>query len=199
MEYCNAGNLADLLMRNKRLNARRAIRLLDRLLAGLEAPHSSGIVHRDLKPSNILLHKFPDGTFQPKIGDFGLAKNFTTAGNSSMTMAGSIGGTWAYMSREQLLNFRFAAPQSDIWSLGAIAFEILTKQLPRPIPKGQSPVDVILNTKIQPIENVIPDIPLPLAAFVNRSLSDDLEVRFRDAIEMRKELNILASSLQIPL
>lgn len=199
MEYCNAGNLAHLLMRNNRLNARRAIRLLDRLLTGLEAAHSSGIVHRDLKPSNILLHKFPDGTFQPKIGDFGLAKNFTTAGHSSMTMNGSIGGTWAYMSREQLLNFRFVSPQSDIWSLGAIAFEILTKQLPRPIPKGQSPVDIILNTCIAPIETVIPDIPLSLAAFVNRALSDDLEVRFRDAIHMREELTKVADDLQIPL
>jgi hypothetical protein len=199
MEYCNAGNLTQLLARNDRLNSRRTLRLLDRLLAGLSFAHKSGIVHRDLKPSNIILHRLPDGTFIPKIGDFGLAKNFTTAGLTSMTMDGSVGGTWAYMSREQLLNFRFASPQCDIWSLGAMTFEALTKQLPRPISKDQSPIDVILNTPTRPIEAVFPEIPGPLALFVNRAISDDLNVRFRDAGQMRLELIKVAKILGVPL
>jgi hypothetical protein len=199
MEYCNAGNLSQFLLRSNRLNARRTVRLLDRLLVALSFAHSQGIVHRDLKPSNILLHKLPNGTFLPKIGDFGLAKNFTTAGHSSMTMNGSVGGTWSYMPREQLLNFRFVSPQSDVWSLGAIAYEALTAQIPRPITKGQSPVEVILNTSVQPVESVAGDVPQPLAAFLNRCLSDDLEVRFRDAAAMREALAKVAEELRIPL
>jgi hypothetical protein len=199
MEYCNAGNLTQLFARNDRLNPRRTIRLLDRLLAGLAFAHKRGIVHRDLKPSNIILHKLTDGTFIPKIGDFGLAKNFMTAGLTSMTVDGSVGGTWAYMSREQLLNFRFASPQCDVWSLGAMTFEALTKQLPRPIPKDQSPIDVILNTPIGPIESVFPGVPDPLASFVNQALSDDLNIRFRDAGQMRKELAEVAKTLEVPL
>lgn len=199
MEYCNSGNLSQFLLRGNRLNSRRTIRLLDRLLAALSFAHSQGIVHRDLKPSNILLHKLPNGTFLPKIGDFGLAKNFTTAGHSSMTMNGSVGGTWSYMPREQLLNFRFVSPQSDVWSLGAIAYEALTARVPRPISKGQSPVEVILHTSVQPVESVADDIPQPLATFLNRCLSDDLEVRFRDAATMREALAKVARELDIPL
>lgn len=199
MEYCNSGNLSQFLLRGNRLNSRRTIRLLDRLLAALSFAHSQGIVHRDLKPSNILLHKLPNGTFLPKIGDFGLAKNFTTAGHSSMTMNGSVGGTWSYMPREQLLNFRFVSPQSDVWSLGAIAYEALTARVPRPISKGQSPVEVILHTSVQPVESVAGDIPQPLATFLNRCLSDDLEVRFRDAATMREALAKVARELDIPL
>jgi len=199
MEYCNAGNLSQFLLRGNRLNARRTIRLLDRLLVALGFAHSKGIVHRDLKPSNILLHKLPNGTFLPKIGDFGLAKNYTTAGHSSMTQNGSVGGTWSYMPREQLMNFRFVSPQSDVWSLGAIAFEAMTRQVPRPIAKGQSPVEVILNHSVTPIETISDDVPQPLAAFVNQCLSDDLAIRFRDATEMREALLEVAKNLAVSL
>jgi hypothetical protein len=75
----------------------------------------------------------------------------------------------------------------------------LTKQLPRPISKDQSPIDIILNTPIRPIEVIFPETPEPLALFVNRAISDDLNVRFRDAGQMRLELIKVAKILGVPL
>jgi hypothetical protein len=71
--------------------------------------------------------------------------------------------------------------------------------VPRPIAKGQSPVEVILNHSVRPIETISDDVPQPLAAFVNQCLSDDLAIRFRDATEMREALLEVAKNLAVSL
>ncbi|MEZ6081728.1 MAG: protein kinase [Pirellulaceae bacterium] len=92
MPYCSGGNLAELLKRTEALNLRREMRLLDRLLAGVELAHTSGIVHRDLKPFNVLLAKDTQNKYIPKISDFGLAKSYLLAGDSGMTVNLLVGG-----------------------------------------------------------------------------------------------------------
>jgi serine/threonine protein kinase len=77
MDYCNAGNLGELLSRNGPLSIRRAVKLTLRLLEGLAYAHDQGIVHGDLKPSNILLQKNEHGKYHPRIGDFGLKKSYS--------------------------------------------------------------------------------------------------------------------------
>ncbi len=74
------------------------------------------------------------------------------AGLSGMTADGTIGGSWRYMPREQLTNFRYLAPVSDVWSLGAILYECLTLELPRPLPPDADPVRVVLDCNVIPIE-----------------------------------------------
>ena len=188
MDYCNGGNLSDLLKRSGQLNIRRAFRLMNRLLSGVDHAHKLGIIHRDLKPSNILLHRGSDGKYQPKIGDFGLAKSYLDAGESGMTARGCVGGSWGYMPREQLTNFRFVQPQSDVWSLGAILYECLTLRLPRPFEKGVDPIRTILESDVMQIDEVLPDIHPLLSRFVMKSLATETQDRFDDAGSMQDAL-----------
>ncbi|MFO0943978.1 MAG: FHA domain-containing serine/threonine-protein kinase [Pirellulales bacterium] len=199
MEYCNGGNLAELLSRSKALTLRRAVRLMDRLLAGVELAHASGFVHRDLKPQNIILHKDAAGKFKPKITDFGLAKSYLQAGDSGMTANGTVGGSWAYMPMEQLTNFRFVSPSCDVWSLGAMLYESITGRLPRQHQPGMDPIRAILNSTITPLEQLLPDAPKLLSKFIHRCLDDDATKRFNDGAEMRTALRNLASKLDIEL
>ena len=199
MDYCNGGNLHELLKRSGKLSVRRAVRLMDRLLAGVDFAHDKGIVHRDLKPSNILLHRESQGKFLPKISDFGLAKSYLQAGESGMTVNGSVGGSWAYMPKEQLTNFRFVSPQSDVWSLGVILYECLTLKLPRPMEKGSDPIRTILESKIVPLQEIVPDIHPEITKFVMKCLAREPEQRYKDAGAMRASLKQTASKAGIDL
>lgn len=199
MAYCNGGNLSNFLLRTAKLNVRRAVRLMYRLLDGVDVAHQQGIVHRDLKPSNILLHREADGLYVPKISDFGLAKSFLDAGESGMTLNGTVAGSWAYMPKEQVIDFRFVLPQSDVWSLGAIMYECVTNQLPRPITKGQDPIRTIIESKLVPIEKVQSDLPQAFCDFLSTALEVEAKNRFRDAGEMRTALQVLAEKIGVEL
>ena len=199
MEHCSGGNLAQLLDRTGPLNLRRTLRLMDRVLSGVAHAHRQSIVHRDLKPSNIMLQRTSGGRFRPKVGDFGLAKNYVLAGESGMTVSGSVGGSWRYMPREQLLNFRYVSPQSDVWSLGAILYECLTGKLPRAITDHDNPIKRIIEARVVPIVEVMSDLPAPISRLVMKAIADKPEDRFRDAAQMRKSLQHAASLAGIQL
>lgn len=134
----------------------------------------------------------------PKIGDFGLAKKFHYGGALQHDHEWFRRGNLVLYAERAIAQFSILCLRNR-WSLGAIAYEALTARVPRPITKGQSPVEVILHTSVQPVESVANDIPQPLAAFLNRCLTDDLEVRFRDAARMREALAKVAEELRIPL
>ena len=119
-------------------------------LAGLEWAHQSGFVHRDLKPGNILLHQ-QDAGWLAKLADFGLAKQFDHSGLSGMTLTGTVGGTHEFMLREQLTDFRNTRPVSDVWSLAATFYWVLTGTSPRECAQERDPVEVVLREKAVPI------------------------------------------------
>jgi len=189
MELCAGGSLERLLKRHGgRIRLDKAVRMMDMCLEGLEYLHQRNLVHRDLKPANILLHKGSDRKLHPKISDFGLAKCLELAGLSGMTATGSFGGSWHYMPREQMTNFKFVGPVSDVWSLAATFYEVLTGRFAREFPPRRDPIQVVLQDDAVPIQTRDAGIPRPLAEIIDRALASDPEQRYADAGAMRRAL-----------
>ena len=137
MEFVPGEDLRHFLRREKQLDAARMAALMAGICGGVEIAHKSSIFHRDLKPENILL---PESGTGPKVVDFGVAK-LTNAGSGdsgTMSVVGTIVGTPAYMAPEQLRGEAVDA-RADVYSLGVMAYEMLTMRLPYP---GASLFDV---------------------------------------------------------
>jgi len=135
MEYIEGQSLAQRIAQGP-IDVHTIVRLTATVARAVEHLHQQGIVHRDLKPSNILL----DSDGQPYVSDFGLAKVFV--GGSDMTATGVIAGTPSYMAPEQATGRRAGiGPPTDVYSLGAILYELLTGVPPF---RGESPLDTLM-------------------------------------------------------
>lgn len=167
------------------LSARQAARILAPVSHAIEFAHQNGILHRDLKPSNILL----DADETPYLVDFGLARHEQTEGES-LTRTGSVIGTPAYMAPEQAAGDRGrVAPTSDVYSLGAILYHMLTG---RPPFQAASPVDTVLmlleQDPIAPrVLNRQADRELEMVAM--RCLQKPQDLRYRTAGELARDLD----------
>jgi len=148
----------------KRLQAgpmppREGAELLARVAEAVQAAHSRGVLHRDLKPSNILI----DTAGKPHVSDFGLAKRLED--DQTMTHTGAIIGTPCYMSPEQAAGSRGdVGPASDIWSLGAILYQVLVH---RPPFQASSPMDTLL---------AVLELDPPMPRSIDRQVDRDLEL-----------------------
>lgn len=183
-EFCSAGCVGKLLeRRGGRLSIDEALPIMIDSLEGMEYAHDMHYVHRDLKPQNVLLQQV-NGKQVAKIGDLGMAKNFTTAGFSGMTVTGSYGGTPPFMPREQVINFKYVKPVTDVWALGATYYNMLTGFYPLDFSGEPDHVKVILNGKPTPIRQRRSDIPPRLAEVIDRSLQVKVQDRYQDAGEM---------------
>jgi tRNA A-37 threonylcarbamoyl transferase component Bud32 len=189
VEYCQGGSLSNLMeRRGGRLTLAEAGPIMLQALEGLAFAHKQGFVHRDLKPQNILLSG-AEPRWTTKIADLGLAKSFINAGLSGMTMTGGgFSGSLLFMPREQVIDFKYVKPVSDVWSMGASFYNMLTGDFPRPIKPGQDPVDIILNGDIVPLCQRYPQIPKDLAAVIDHSLAQDPKDRYQTAGDMLKAL-----------
>ena len=182
MEYIEGIELKDKI--SKALPAvEEAINIIEQICQGLKAAHQKGITHRDIKSSNIMV----TDSGQIKIMDFGLAK---VRGVSQITKFGTTLGTTAYMSPEQARG-EHVDQRTDIWSLGIIAFELLTGKTPYEGEFEQAIIYSILNEEPKPLISVRKDIPLKLERIVMKMLAKNKEQRYQDTVEILNDLNDL--------
>jgi eukaryotic-like serine/threonine-protein kinase len=156
MQFIEGTTLAKRLAQGP-LPPREAAELLAKVAEAVQAAHVRGVLHRDLKPSNILI----DFAGEPRVSDFGLAKRLEAG--DSVTHTGAILGTPCYMSPEQAAGSRGdVGPSSDVWSLGAILYQMLTG---RPPFQASNPMDTLLA-----VLEADPPLPRSIAAQVDRDL-----------------------------
>jgi serine/threonine protein kinase len=188
MVFYEGGNIADLIARrggDVPLNEAWPIML--QTLQGLAFAHAAGFVHRDLKPQNILLDG-RENAWTAKVADLGVMKDFEKAGLSGMTVTGSVIGTYPFMPREQLVNFKYVKPVSDVWSVGATFYNMLTGQYPRETRRGQDPMMVVLRNHAVPIRQRMSSIPSRVAQILDRALATKTDARYQNAGEMLRAL-----------
>ena len=179
MEFCDGGSAWDLMLKNNgRLSLAQAKPIILGALEALAFAHDKGFVHRDLKPQNILLSR---GAV--RLSDFGLAKSFQQAGLSGMSMTGGYAGTPVFMPREQITNFKYVKPVSDVWSMGATIYNMLTGDFHAQFSKDRDPIDVILNEDVVPIRKRDKSLPASLAGVLDKALAKQAKDRFQNASE----------------
>jgi len=173
MEYVPGPTLVELLKREKRLSWDRTVDIALQVCSALKSAHAAGVIHRDLKPSNLLIGE--DGVV--KLADFGVAQVFAT---QRLTVTGGVIGTAEYMSPEQAEGRR-CTRQSDLYSLGAVMYVMLTG---RPPFTGTSSLDILrkhLTGRFDRPSLYAPDIPRFLDEVVCQLLEKDPANRFADA------------------
>ncbi|GAB4429531.1 MAG: Stk1 family PASTA domain-containing Ser/Thr kinase [Chloroflexi bacterium OHK40] len=186
MEFVEGTDLKTIINREAPLAVARAVGLAQQIAAGLHAAHRAGMVHRDIKPQNVIVT--PDG--RAHITDFGVAKSHLS---TALTETGVSFGTVDYLSPEQAQG-RPATPQSDVYALGVVLYEMLTGRLPF---TGDSSVAVAMKHVTEPPpppRRLNPQIPLGLEALVLRALAKDPSQRPQGAQQFAQ---LLASYDQV--
>ncbi|MEO0660444.1 MAG: serine/threonine-protein kinase, partial [Planctomycetota bacterium] len=165
---------------------RERVELVVRVAEALVHAHARGVVHRDLKPDNVLV----DADGSPKVLDFGIAALRDASEGGRITLDADVLGTLAYMAPEQARGARAVSPRADVYSLGAIAYELVTGRRPRRV-EGLSITDVLreLNeTTPLPARAVAPDVPRDLETVLAKALESDPSRRYPSVGAFRTDL-----------
>jgi len=182
MEYVEGESLKDRIARGP-LKIDEALDLAIQIAQGLDAAHRKSVVHRDVKPANVMI----EAGGLVKIMDFGLAK---MSGQSKLTKTRTTLGTTAYMSPEQARGEE-ADRRSDIWSLGAVIYEMAAGRTPFKGDYEQAVLYSILNETPEPLTAVRAGVPMELDRIVAKALAKDPAVRYQHADELIADLRAL--------
>jgi serine/threonine-protein kinase len=188
MEYLPGLSLGEVVERHGTLAPARVVHILQQACDALSEAHNVGLVHRDIKPGNIFLAERGGIYDVVKLLDFGLVKPMTDEENMQLTTEGAIIGSPLYMSPEQATGRGEPDARSDIYSLGALAYFLLTGKPPF---DGMTPVEVImahLNKEPAPPRTIVDSVPADLEAIVMKCLAKKPEDRFQSAAELNAAL-----------
>ena len=180
MELLEGHDLRQLLSSGKAMQLDEKLAMMEQILDGLAFAHSKGVMHRDLKPGNV--HVLPSG--QIKIMDFGLARRVQDAAASGVVM-----GTPYYMAPEQAHGDR-ANARSDIFSLGAMFYELLSGRRPFTGASVPAVLFAVVHRDPEPLGKLMPELPTGIVAMVMRALSKKPEARHAHATEMLHALRV---------
>lgn len=205
LEFCDGGSVDQYMQRQGgRLPVSEALRITLQALDGLAYAHAlrtkvrtadgrtvevNGLVHRDIKPGNLFLSG-PGRVV--KVADFGMAKAFDVAGLSGQTCTGSAAGTPVFMPRQQVLNFKYAKPDVDVWAIAASFYHMVTGVFPRDFVPGVDPWMNVLKNKPVPILQRLPSLPKPLAKVIDAALVDQPAIGIGSCDALKKALQPFA-------
>jgi eukaryotic-like serine/threonine-protein kinase len=187
MEYVRGPSVRHLLNEQGRMEPAQAAEILRQTLLALGHAHHEGFVHRDMKPENLLVTR--EGVV--KVADFGLARAYA---DGRVTQAGAVTGTVQYLAPEQIRG-EPADPRSDLYSLGIVAYELLTGKLPFTGETAMAIAYKHLSDRVPPPSSILPDLPDELDGFVAAATDRDRELRPESADVMRMDLDAISAQL----
>ena len=191
MRYMRGGSLVDRI-HTGRVPLDQSLAILGRIAGALEHAHDHGVIHRDLKPGNILF----DLKGEAYLGDFGIAH--LSGDLTTLTATGTIIGTPAYMSPEQVHGDVELDGRSDVYSLGVILFEMLSGSQPY---HADTPAKVMMQHLMDPIPRIRefdPDLPADWEAVFHRAMAKSREDRYPTPMRLTQEVRTLASQGKLP-
>lgn len=188
MEYLEGRDLGAELSQRGSFSFSAACRLMLEALDALERAHAVGIVHRDIKPENLFLARRPDGSLRLKVLDFGISKQMGEADELSLTKTSEWIGTPLYMSPEQMVSPRLADARSDIWSLGAVLYELISGRTPYEAESLPQLCSFLLTREPVDIRSHHPGIPHELAEIIMGCLQRDVSLRIQSAAALAQAL-----------
>ena len=194
MPYVEGESLRAKLDREKQLPIEEAVRITTAVAAALDYAHRHGVIHRDLKPENILLH---DG--QPVVADFGIALAVSNAGGQRVTQTGLSLGTPQYMSPEQATGDRGVDGRTDIYSLGAVAYEMIGGEPPHHGTSAQAIIAKLMTEEARPLTTLRRSVPPYIAGAIQRALEKLPADRWATAKEFSDALNDRHASYGAPV
>ncbi|MBL0170366.1 MAG: serine/threonine-protein kinase [Gemmatimonadaceae bacterium] len=183
MPFVEGETLRARIDREKQLPVDEAVRLAGAIAQALDYAHRRGVIHRDLKPENVLL---ADG--QPLVADFGIALAVSRAGGQRVTQTGLSLGTPQYMSPEQATGDRAVDARTDIYSLGAMTYEMLTGEPPHSGSTAQAIIAKLMTEEVRPVSVFRRSVPAHVDAAVAQALEKLPADRFATAQEFAKAL-----------
>jgi serine/threonine protein kinase/Tol biopolymer transport system component len=183
MPYVQGESLRAKMDRERQLSVKEAVRIATLVLGALDYAHRHGVIHRDLKPENILLHDE-----QPLVADFGIALAVSNAGGERVTQTGLSLGTPQYMSPEQATGERGVDARTDIYSLGAVLYEMLTGEPPHTGATVQAIIARLMTDTPRTIRSSRPSVPEYVDWAVQKALEKVPADRFETAKEFSETL-----------
>ena len=193
MDYIGGPTLSDYLNAKNILDSKEALTISAQLLEGLAYAHQKGAVHRDIKPANVM---FTDQNCQQAvITDFGITR---LVNDQTLTLEGSMIGTPAYMSPEAVIGEKVDG-RADIYSLGAMLYEMVTGRTPY---EGATPLSLVIKQVHEPLPSPLefqPHLPPAMVDLIETALSKEINHRFQTAADFLNAIQTTQSALNLPV
>lgn len=187
MEFLEGGDLCAWLAQRGALPVEQAVEFVLQACEAIAEAHGLGIVHRDLKPANLFCIRRPDGLLSIKVLDFGISK-VTNPGDSGpsmqLTKTQAVMGSPYYMSPEQMASAKDVDARTDIWALGTILYELVSRRVPFEGTTLPELVLKIVGSAPPPLRELRPEVPEALEAVILRCLEKDRANRFPNVAEL---------------